>query len=57
MLKNGKIAGPDGVPAEVLMNIKSTVDIFYNLFKRFGKRRTYQTNRKRFIIIETHKER
>ena len=55
--KNGKAAGPDGVPAEALKSDMSTsVDILYRLFARIWEEESIPKEWRKGIIVKVHKK-
>ena len=52
-MKNGKVAGPDGIPAEALKaDVKTSVEMLCSLFdlRRSGKKKKFQQNGRKVTL-------
>ena len=50
-MKNGKVAGPDGILAEALnADVNTSVEMLYSLFEEIWKKKKFQQNGKKVTL-------
>ena len=57
-MKNGKVAGPDGIPAEALKaDVNNSVEMLYSLFEEIWEKETKSSRMERRLPYQDSQER